>query len=97
MPGVIEAVAYSGVAGAVLSVAICFAVTAMLDAGSWYAGHPSYSLGWVLGATLIVALVAATLVPVHRILTAPIDATELAPSLRLSRREHDVLRLVAEG
>ena len=97
IPGLIEAVAYFGVAGAVLSVAIFFAVTALLDAGSWYAGHPSFSLGWVLGATLIVALIGATLVPVHRILTAPIDATELAPDLRLSRREQDVLRLVAQG
>ncbi len=31
------------------------------------------------------------------VLTAPVGATELAPELRLSRREHDVVRLVAEG
>jgi DNA-binding CsgD family transcriptional regulator len=97
VPGLIEAVAYFGVVGAVLSVAIFFAFTALLDAGSAYLGHPTVSPAWLLGATLIVALVAATLVPVVRILTAPVDAAELAPGLRLSRREQDVLRLVAEG
>ena len=97
IPGLIEAVAYFGVVGAVLSVAIFLAFTALLDASSVYLGHSAVSPGWLLGATLIVALVAATLVPVMRILTAPVDATELAPSLRLSRRETDVLRLVAEG
>jgi DNA-binding CsgD family transcriptional regulator len=97
VPGLIEAVAYFGVAGAILSVAIFFAFLALIDAGSLYVGHAPVSFGWVLGATLIVALVAVTLVPVVRILTAPVDATELAPALRLSRRETDVLRLVAEG
>lgn len=97
IPGLIEAVAYFGLAGAVLSVAIFFAASAVLDAGSWYVGHPPVSLGWLIGATLIVALIAATLVPVNRILTAPIDVTELAPALRLPKREQEVLRLVAEG
>jgi DNA-binding CsgD family transcriptional regulator len=97
VPGLIEAVAYFGVAGAILSVAIFFAFLALIDAGSLYVGHASVSFGWVLGATLIVALIAVTLVPVVRILTAPVDAAELAPALRLSRRETDVLRLVAEG
>lgn len=97
VPGLIEAVAYFGVAGAILSVAIFFASTALLAAASAYLGHATVSPSWVLGATLIVALVATTLVPVVRILTAPVDAAELAPGLRLSRREQDVLRLVAEG
>lgn len=97
VPGLIEAVAYFGVAGAILSVAIFFAYLALLDAGSLYVGHAPVSFGWVLGATLIVALIAVTLVPVMRILTAPVEAAELAPTLRLSRRETDVLRLVAEG
>jgi DNA-binding CsgD family transcriptional regulator len=97
IPGLIEAVAYFGVAGAVLSVGIFFAVIAVLDTGSTYLGHPHVSPAWLIGATLIVALSATTLVAVMRILTAPSEATELAPGLRLSRREHDVLRLVAEG
>jgi DNA-binding CsgD family transcriptional regulator len=97
VPGLIEAVAYFGVGGAILSVAIFFAFTALLDASSAYVGHATVSPAWVLGATLIVALIAVTLVPVIRILTAPVDASELAPALRLSRRETDVLRLVAEG
>jgi DNA-binding CsgD family transcriptional regulator len=97
VPGLIEAVAYFGVAGAILSVAIFFTFTALLDAGAVYVGHGAVSLSVLLGATLIVALIAVTLVPVIRILTAPIEATELAPGLRLSKREHDVLRLVAEG
>ena len=97
VPGLIEAVAYFGAAGAILSVAIFFTFTAVLDGGSAYVGHAAVSPSWLLGATLIVALIAVTLVPVIRILTAPIDATELAPGLHLSRREQDVLRLVAEG
>lgn len=97
VPGLIEAVAYFGVAGAILSVAIFFAFTAMLDAGSAYLGHGAVSTGFLLGATLIVALVAATLVPVMRILTAPADSAELAPGLRLSKREQEVLGLVAQG
>ena len=96
-PGLIEAVAYFGVAGAVLSVAIFFVLMSLLDAGYWYAGHPFLSPSWLIGATLIVALGGATLVPVIRILTAPIETAELAAGLRLSRREQDVLRLVAEG
>jgi len=95
--GLIEAVAYFGVAGGILSVAIFFTFLTLLDAGSFYLGYTTVSPSWVLGATLMVALIAATLVPVIRILTVPVDATELAPGLRLSRREHDVLRLVAEG
>lgn len=97
IPGLIEAVAYFGAAGAILSVAIFFAFSVVLDAGSAYLGHAALSPSWLLGATLIVALIAVTLVPVIRILTAPVDATELAPGLHLSRREQDVLRLVAEG
>jgi DNA-binding CsgD family transcriptional regulator len=97
IPGLIEAVAYFGVAGAILSVAIFFAFTAVVDAAAVYAGHGAVSPAWLLGGTLIVALIAATLVPVIGILTAPVDTSELAPELRLSRREHDVLRLVAEG
>jgi DNA-binding CsgD family transcriptional regulator len=97
VPGLIEAVAYFGVTGAILSVAIFFTFTALFDAGSLYLGHPTVSPPWVLGATLIVALIAVTLIPVIRILTAPVEASELAPGLRLSKREHDVLRLVAEG
>ncbi len=95
--GLIEAVAYFGIAGGVLSVAIFFAFFTVLDGGSAYLGHNTVSPSWLLGATLIIALIAVTLVPVMRILMAPADATELAPELRLSRREHDVLRLVAEG
>jgi DNA-binding CsgD family transcriptional regulator len=95
--GLIEAVAYFGAAGAILSVAIFFAFTAVFDAGSKYLGHAAASPSWLLGATLIVALIAVTLVPVIRILTTPAEASELAPALRLSRREQDVLRLVAEG
>jgi DNA-binding CsgD family transcriptional regulator len=97
IPGLIEAVAYFGAAGAILSVAIFFAFSAVLDAGSAYAGHAGVSPSWLLGATLIVAMIGVTLVPVIRILTTPADAAELAPALRLSRRERDVLRLVAEG
>ena len=96
-PGLVEAVAYFGVAGAVLSVGIFFAAAALVDMGSWYTGHAVVAPSWLLGVTLIVALAAVTLVTVNRILTAPVDATELAPGLHLSRREQDVLRLVAEG
>ena len=97
VPGLIEAVAYFGAAGAALSVGIFFAFTAVFDFGSWYLGHSAVSPAWLLGVTMIVTLIAAMLVPVNRILTAPAEAAELAPGLRLSKREQDVLRLVAEG
>src|SRR5438552_1957644 len=96
-PGLVEAVAYFGVAGAVLSVGIFFIGITLLDTASWYIGHAHISPSWLIGVTLIITLAAVTLVTVNRILTAPVDATELAPGLRLSRREQDVLRLVAEG
>jgi DNA-binding CsgD family transcriptional regulator len=97
VPGLVEAVAYFGVAGAALSVGIFFAFTAVFDFGSWYFGHSAISPAWLLGVTMIVTLIAAMLVPVNRILAAPLDPAELAPALRLSKREQDVLRLVAEG
>src|SRR6266576_824520 len=95
--GLIEAVAYFGIAGGVISVGIFFAFFTVLDGGSSYLGHNAVSPAWLPGATMIIALIAVTLVPVMRFLMAPVDAAELAPELRLSRREHDVLRLVAEG
>lgn len=95
--GLIEAVAYFGLAGAVLSVAIFFTVTTVLDGAYWYAGHAFLSPSLLIGATLIVTLGAATLVPVFRILTDPAEASEQTPGVQLSRREQEVLRLVAEG
>src|SRR5438128_1587506 len=95
--GLIEAVAYFGVAGGALSVAIFFAFFTVLDGGSAYLGHNAVSPAWLLGATLIIALIAVTLVPVLRILMAPADATDLAPALRMSRREPDSLRLLPGG
>src|ERR1700694_780022 len=73
VPGLIEAVAYFGVAGAILSVAIFFAFAGILDAAAVYVGHGAVSPSVLFGATLIVALIAVTLVPVIRILTAPIE------------------------
>ncbi|MDQ6879263.1 MAG: LuxR C-terminal-related transcriptional regulator [Candidatus Dormibacteraeota bacterium] len=97
VPGLIAAVAYFGVVGAVLSMAIFLAGMALLDTGAWHTGPAAVSTSWLIGATLTVTFIAATLLLVIRILTAPIEAAELAPGLRLSRREQDVLRLVAEG
>ena len=97
MPGLIEAVAYFGLAGAALSTGIFFVSTALLDIGSWYAGRPVVSPTWLIETTLIVALIAAVLVPTYRILTSPVEATEVVPELRLPKREQEVLRLVAEG
>jgi DNA-binding CsgD family transcriptional regulator len=97
MPGLIEAVAYFGAAGAALSVGIFFAFGAVANIVSWWVGSAPLSPTWLVEGTIIVALMAAILVSVNRILTAPADLAEAAPAVLLTRREQDVLRLVAEG
>src|SRR5438552_2260717 len=63
-PGLVEAVAYFGVAGAVLSVGIFFIGITLLDTASWYIGHAHISPSWLIGVTLIITLAAVTLVTV---------------------------------
>ena len=92
----IEAVAYFDAVGAVLSVT-SFIVLSAIDASIQVLVGAGYSLTGGIGKTLIVALGASALVAVNRILLAPVDPRELAPEFRLSRREQEVLRLVAEG
>jgi DNA-binding CsgD family transcriptional regulator len=97
IPALIGAVAYFGTAGAVLSVAIYAAVSSVADVVSLSLGLPSVSVTWLIEGTIIVSLMAAVLAAVTRILTAPADSAELAAAVQLSRREQEVLRLVAEG
>jgi DNA-binding CsgD family transcriptional regulator len=93
---VIEAVAYFGVAGAVISVLAFIGLSAM-DAAYQFATGASFSPTASISRLLLVAVSASAVVGVNRILLTPVDPGELAPGLRLSPREQEVLRLVAEG
>lgn len=93
---VIQAVAYFGVAGAVISV-IAFIGFSAVDAAYQLAAGISFSPTVSISRILLVAVSASAVVGVNRILLTPADPVELAPGVRLSRREQEVLRLVAEG
>lgn len=95
--GLVEAISYFGIPGAILSVSIFFAYSAASQILAWQVGHTPMSMSWLLGSTLVIVFLAVTLVPVFRILMTPSEPAEQAPSLRLSKREQEVLRLVAEG
>jgi DNA-binding CsgD family transcriptional regulator len=93
---VIEAVAYFGVAGAVISV-LTFIGLSAIDAGYQTIAGLSFSPTVSISRILLVAVSASAMVGVNRILLTPVDPAELAAGLRLSRREQEVLELVAEG
>jgi DNA-binding CsgD family transcriptional regulator len=94
--GLLEAVAYFEAAGAVLSYGI-FASLSLVEAAYLYTTHGVLSPTDLIGVNLIVALAAGSLVAVNRILLTPAQATEVDSTLRLSKREREVLVLVAEG
>jgi DNA-binding CsgD family transcriptional regulator len=93
---VIEGVAYFGLAGAVISV-LAFVALSAIDAGYQMQAGISFSPTASISRILLVAVSASAVVGVNRILLTPVDPGELAPGVRLSRREQEVLRLVAEG
>jgi len=94
--GLLEAVAYFEAAGAVLSFGI-FAGLSLVETAYLYTTHGFMSPTDVIGVNMIVALAAGALVAVHRILLTPAQAAEVDSTLRLSKREREVLALVAEG
>ena len=94
--GMLEAVAYFEVAGAVLSFGI-FAALSMLESAFLSTNHLFISPADVIGVNLIVALTAGSLVAVNRILLTPEKTADVDGGVRLSKREREVLALVAEG
>jgi DNA-binding CsgD family transcriptional regulator len=94
--GLLEAVAYYGAAGAVLSYGI-FAALSLLESFALSATHPFVSPADFVGVNLIVALAAGSLVAVNRVLLSPAPLGEVDGPIRLSKREREVLALVAEG
>lgn len=94
--GLLEAVAYYEAAGAVLSFSI-FAGLSVVEGAYFYMTHGFTSPTGVIGVNLIVALAAGSLAAVNRILLTPAQAAEVDSVLRLSKREREVLALVAEG
>jgi DNA-binding CsgD family transcriptional regulator len=110
VPMVVESVAYSGVSGAIQSVAI-FAVG--IIAVEWaQAGFFGRSFSWavVLLWILVMLVVAVSLSALDRTVQAlplsprgaleasgPSGQTGTGPSIQLSRREREVLQLIAAG
>lgn len=107
VPAIIEAVAFFGIAGAVLSVAlftVCLVVAQTVFVVLWRG--PLDGMG-MFGAIMIVVLLAACLAAVHEVLMSPASerqdrvnprAVEMALALPpLSAREQETLRLLAHG
>lgn len=103
--GIISAVFYFGAAGAILSVGL-FVVAALIVKVS---GLPLFGLlfagGGLVNAVLMLGMIAVCVVATFRLrlAAAETDAAALpteeqsTPTVRLSRREREVLSLVAEG
>lgn len=110
MIGVIEAVTYYGAPGAALSVSIFLGCTLTLQAADPALFQRTFNSTGVAGAALMIGLLAAILVAAMRIRVLPVDRLASArddlvttgdpghpAAVRLSRREQEVLRLLAEG
>jgi DNA-binding CsgD family transcriptional regulator len=106
VPGMIEAVAFFGAAGAALSTGIFVTGIAVAQASAAVIGRGPFDSMGVFASTMIVVLIGICLGGVSEVLarSAGEDArrhaivwSPAAPRPQLSRREQDVLRLVAEG
>src|ERR1700694_4659563 len=107
VPGMIEAVAFFGAAGAVLSTGIFVTGIVLAQATAAVLGRGPFDSMGVFASTMIVVLIGACLGGVSEVLarSAGDDARRngivwspaVQPRPQLSRREQDVLRLVAEG
>lgn len=106
LPGTIEAVAFFGIAGAVLSVSLFSAGVLLVQATSFVFWSSSFDGLGAFESIMIVVLMAACLAGVHEILMSPPrDAVESGDgvvdlhgsSMRLSARDHEILRLVGQG
>lgn len=107
VPGMIEAVAFFGAAGAALSTGIFVTGIAVAQASAAVIGRGPFDSMGVFASTMIVVLIGICLGGVSEVLArsagedAPRHGIVWSPAVpprpQLSRREHDVLRLVAEG
>jgi DNA-binding CsgD family transcriptional regulator len=107
VPGLIEAVAFFGVAGAVLSTGIFLAGVLVAQVTGTVLGRGTFDSVGVFGATMIVILIAACLAAVSQVLGRPVDTgvpnraavpgPTPPPRPALSGRQHDVLQLLAQG
>lgn len=107
VPGMIEAVAFFGAAGAVLSTGTFVTGIVVAQATAAVLGRGPFDSMGVFASTMIVVLIGACLGGVSEVLArsagdgAPGNGIVWSPAVpprpQLSRREHDVLRLVAEG
>lgn len=99
VPGLIEAVAYYGVVGAILSSAIFVTGVVAAQATALVLGRGPFEYPNAF-AILLLILVATCLGAVHRVLVvrAPTPASaESAAVTRLTTQQRDVLQLMAEG
>ena len=105
VPAMIEAVAFFGAAGAVLSTSIFLTGVVVAQASLAALGHGAFDSLGVFASTMIVILIGACLAAVSEVLVrsagdeaqpAQIARSPAGPP-RLSVRQTDVLRLVAEG
>ena len=106
-PAMIEAVTFFGLAGAVLSTGFFFGALILVQATGVVLGRGAFDGVGVFGATMIVTLIGACLAGVSQALGHPThdsarDPTSAATPIRaswpeLSKCEHEVLRLLAEG
>jgi len=111
--GLIEAVAYFGTVGAVLSVSMFVAGLVLLQAISFSVSGVFLGEFSFIGSAMIVALGAVILASVNQVMMGPLPESKpevkpaisepngardvAAPAIRLSKRQQDVLQLVAEG
>lgn len=108
IPAMIEAVAFFGTAGAVLSVGLFLGGVVVAEAAGAVLGLGPFDPVSVFGATMIVILIAGTLAAVSQVLqgaavetvarTRPPNSNGASHSQpALSNQQQDVLRLVAQG
>ncbi len=107
VPGMIEAVAFFGLAGAVLSVGIFLTGIVAAEGTVTVLGRGHFDSGGIFGSTMIVILIGTCLAAVSQVLSkASVDAVpredavqRTAVPLRsgLSGQEQDVLKMLAEG
>ena len=109
----IEAVAFFGTAGAVLSVSMFLVGLVVVEAVFLHLNGALFGQSGVIGSALMVALAAGTLASVNQVMMGPLPESEreprpalgerngsrdvAGPAIRLSKRQQDVLGLVAEG
>jgi DNA-binding CsgD family transcriptional regulator len=108
VPGLLEAIAFFGVSGGILSIGIYLTGVIAAQATNLVLGHGAFDPFSVLASSLTIILVAVCLTAVLEVLARPAgeaarsagEAARGSPALKqsaLSDREQAVLQLVAEG